>query len=41
MHVVTDRATPAAVTIASFNPDLEGAERISAAGRAAVAALLG
>jgi arginase len=41
MRLLRERVTPAAVTVASFNPDFEGAERISAAGRAAVLALLG
>ncbi len=41
MRLVRERVTPAAVTVASFNPDLQGADRISAAGRAALVALLG
>jgi arginase len=40
MRVVSRRSRPVAVTLASFDPRFDGADRISAAGRAAVATLL-
>ncbi len=40
MDVVCDRLRPLAATVASFNPDLEGGDRIAAAGVAAIVRLV-